>query len=104
MQSPSPTCFFHKYLGADVQLTEVIYDIYDTIQFYFFHNNFSYKEIIDVEIFLRQTIQCDYAFMESLLPVDLLNYFARAMQIEQAKRDATENDKREKLTQASHLM
>ena len=104
MQSPLLTCFFHKYLGADVQLSEVLCDLYDNIQFYFFHNNFSYKEIIDVEIFLRQTIKCDYAFMESETPVDLLNYFARAMQIEEAKKDALESEKREKLNKASHLI
>lgn len=37
--------------------------------------------------------------MESLLPVDLLNYFARAMQIEEAKKDALDAEKRDKLNQ-----
>ena len=76
-----------------------MYDVHELIQFYFFHNNFSYRDIIDVEIFLRQTIKCDYAFMESLLPVDLLNYFARAMQIEEARKDAMDAEKKEKLSQ-----
>ena len=74
-------------------------EIFDLIQFIFFHNQFTYKEIIDVEIFLRQTIKCDYFFMETLLPVDLLNYFTRAMQIEEARKDAVEAAKRDKLSQ-----
>jgi hypothetical protein len=37
--------------------------------------------------------------MESLIPVDLLNYFARAMQIEETKKDAMDAEKKEKLSQ-----
>lgn len=92
----SPTCFFHKFFG-DSKPTEVSCEVYDLIHYYFFTHGLTYKDIIDVEIFLRQTIKADYTFSESLLPVDFMNYFTRAMQIEDAKKEAVEDAKRENM-------
>ena len=98
IQSPSVTSSFSNYLGADIPISKLRDDIHDLVQFHFFHNNFAYKDIIDVEIFLRQTIKCDYAFMESLSPLDLLAYFARAMEIEEARKDALDAERKESLS------
>ena len=56
-----------------------------------------------MEIFLKKTLEMEYAFMESLIPVDLLNYFARAMQIEEARKDALDAENKEKLNQVSNM-
>lgn len=70
-----------------------MYDIYEKILFQFFHNSLTYKDIMDVEILLRTVIKMEFAFSESLIPVDFMNYFTRAMQIEDAKKEAIEKSK-----------
>ena len=64
--------------------------------FWFFHNGLTYKDIIQVQIFLRAVIKTEYAFTELLTPIDFMNYYNIAAEIEQKKQDDIEASKREK--------
>lgn len=87
------TCFFHKFFGSG-EITELVYDLYQRLLFQFFHNGLVYKEIIDIEILLRATLKMEFGFSETLIPADFMNYFTRAMEIEDAKKQAMEKNNR----------
>lgn len=87
-----PTCFFRKFFGDSV-ITQLIFDIYEKIQFQFFHNGLTYKDIMDIEILLRTVIKMEFSFAESIIPVDFMNYFTRAMEIEDARKEAIEKSR-----------
>ena len=48
-----------------------------------------------IQIFLRATIKTEFMFTEYLTPIDLMNYYNLAMEIEQKKIDEIEASKRE---------
>jgi hypothetical protein len=61
----------------------------------FFHNDLTYKEILGVQIYLRASIKIEFMFTDFLTPIDLMNYFATANDLETKKQDAIDRAKRD---------
>ncbi len=82
-------------MSSDIPITQEYYNTIEDILFGFFHNGLEYKEIIGREIFLRSSIKTEYMFLEFLTPIDFVNYFEMAYELEQKKLDDIEKNKRQ---------
>ena len=91
----SRTSFFKGFLNTDLLITQEYYDLIQEILFQFFHNGLSYKDILQVQIFLRAVIKTEFMFTDFIAPVELMNYYNIAVEIEQKKQEDLESTKRE---------
>jgi hypothetical protein len=90
----SLTCFFSKYIGSDYPLDLDVWTYLDNKIFYFFTNGLFYKDLLEVEVLLRFSLKMEFAYVQNITPIDLLNYLSISDRLEEARKKSMEDMKR----------
>ena len=88
--------FFSSFLNVDLPITQEYYNLIENILFTFFHNGLTYKEILELQIYLRAAIKTEFLFTEFITPIELMNFYNIAQEIEKAKEKHLEEVKKNK--------